>query len=78
MKPMLKLTDIEGPANLENMIDCAENGITDVLDTLSTICDSKADHLRDTWQDHVLAENWSAVARFIDRLSDDLKRRGLP
>lgn len=72
-----KLSDLDGPACLENMIDCSTNGLQDVLDVLSVICDSKAEHLAHSWQDYNGKKRWHEVARQLDRLSNELKLKGL-
>jgi hypothetical protein len=41
---------------LESMID--SSSLADVLETLAEICDGKAQHIAENWQDHGLAAKW--------------------
>ena len=49
--------------DLEALIDRA--GLCAVLQSLSTICNDKADHIRTNWQDNVTAKAWDSAAGVI-------------
>jgi hypothetical protein len=49
---------------LEAMIDRCQ--LSEVLAELSAICDGKAQHIRDNWQDETTARVWSGHARRIE------------
>jgi hypothetical protein len=49
---------------LEKMIDA--HGMETVLRALQGVCLSKAEHLRDNWQDEGQARGWEAVAQKLD------------
>jgi len=71
--------DAPGPANvspsiptvssdaeaLEAIID--RRGIRNVLECLMTICNCKAEHLRENWQDEPAAKAWEKVAKSLYR-----------
>ena len=46
--------------DLEGLID--RRGIQMVLQQISEICDAKAEHIADNWQDTVLAKQWVTIA----------------
>ena len=48
---------------LENLVDQA--GLYNVLAALVTICESKADHLRSTWQDEGAARAWEQAGDHV-------------
>ena len=58
----------EAKEQLERILDSIEegrNGVAPqiVTDLLSEICTEKAEHVRTTWQDNVLARVWDRYAR---------------
>ena len=54
---------------LEEAID--QHTLQTVVDTLSTICGEKADHIATNWQDSLTAGVWLRAMRKLDRLSND-------
>jgi hypothetical protein len=54
--------------NLEQMIDT--HGLASVLETISTICAEKADHIRANYDDRTLARAWQTTANRIERCAD--------
>lgn len=50
---------------LEKLVD--RHGLKQVLLELGTICRLKAEHLRENWQDPVLAKRWSDLAPKIEQ-----------
>jgi len=50
---------------IEDMID--KNGLIELLEDIATICDLKAEHLREAWQDTVSAKTWERAATNIHR-----------
>jgi hypothetical protein len=46
--------------DLEALID--RHGIEEVLHQICDICEAKADHIRENWQDTVLAQRWATAA----------------
>jgi hypothetical protein len=54
---------------LERMIDSAT--LHDVLVALAIVCNDKADHLRENWQDKVQANAWERLGTRLDRAADD-------
>ena len=58
---------------LEGLVDSA--GLAIVLVALSNICNAKADHVREAWQDEALAARWEAAAvRIRDEQAEHLYR----
>lgn len=55
------------PEVLEHLIDAV--GVTGVLDTMADICELKADHLTNNWQDGTTAARWARVGRKIQEFS---------
>ena len=49
---------------LENFID--KTSLATVLTMLNEVCLSKADHIREVWQDESLAQVWENSANFIE------------
>jgi len=56
---------------LEELVD--HTSLHDVLDSLSTICYEKADHVRTTWQDIPLARLWIHAAKLLDALAQKVE-----
>lgn len=50
---------------LEHMIDSV--GLSNVIAALASVCQDKALHIRDSWQDEPLARLWAKQAGLIDR-----------
>ena len=57
---------------LETMID--RLGMAEIMFLLTHICDEKAEHIREVWQDEELAKRWNIVAEALisKRLSNAL------
>jgi hypothetical protein len=53
--------------DLEMMID--KYGLSKVLFFIAEICHEKADHVQVNWQDSVLAKEWTADAKTVERLA---------
>jgi hypothetical protein len=53
---------------LEEQVDRV--GLTQVLGCLSNMCEEKAQHVEEMWQDKRLAGAWSKMAEILDRASD--------
>lgn len=49
---------------LEGFVD--RLGLCDVLASVANICNHKATHIRENWQDEQLAANWDRAAYLID------------
>jgi hypothetical protein len=56
---------------LEAMVD--HHGLSGVLTMLSDICNEKAEHIRDNWQDKVFAKAWDRYGRRIEALSNNIE-----
>jgi hypothetical protein len=54
---------------LERMIDTAS--LSALLDAISVICNSKAEHIASNWQDEGLAAYWQAAANHLLDLSNE-------
>ena len=54
----------EAMVQLETMVDRV--GINNVLYALAHICNAKADHLTENWQDTAMAKVWGKRAAFFD------------
>jgi hypothetical protein len=52
---------------LERMVDVTS--VAAVLEALGNICDEKANHLREAWQDHGAAKTWEKDAARIQVLA---------
>lgn len=51
---------------LEQLID--QHSLKYILESLSTICSEKADHIRTNWQDRDLAKEWQHTAMWINSI----------
>lgn len=51
--------------SLEQLID--RTSVEAVLQALSAICDAKAEHIRENWQDDTTAGCWRYAARQVDK-----------
>lgn len=56
----LRASEIE---TLEGLIDTCS--LQAVLEALSIICGNKAEHIRDNWQDNVLARRWDTACGVV-------------
>ncbi len=54
-------------SDLEDLVDAV--GILGVIDGLTTIAYSKADHLRSNWQDTATAKVWDRIGHYLERQS---------
>jgi hypothetical protein len=61
---MNKPLDKESKVRLEDMID--NHSLATVLDAIADICQQKADHLRENWQDDELAGSWDGAASALE------------
>jgi hypothetical protein len=50
---------------LEDMVDRV--GLANVLYALASICNAKANHIEEGWQDQITAKAWVRDARKLDR-----------
>lgn len=67
-------TAFKDKANLEPITDTLESivdqfGMVITLNLLAKICEGKADHIRENWQDEGLATRWQRRADLIERLA---------
>jgi hypothetical protein len=53
---------------LEDMID--KHSVQQVLFAIADICEAKAGHIAENWQDDASAKAWTAEARKISRLAE--------
>lgn len=52
---------------LEPLVD--SNTLSGVLLSLARLCNEKAEHIRDNWQDKALADEWDRQAKRIDSVA---------
>jgi hypothetical protein len=50
---------------LESIID--QNSLSSLLQALAEVCEEKATHVQENWQDAVLSREWADAARKIER-----------
>ena len=55
---------------LEALID--KRSIEDVVSTLADICFLKAAHIRENWQDNILADTWRKRAAALNKATEKL------
>ena len=55
---------------IEQIID--KVGISGICLLISEICNEKAQHVRENWQDENLARDWNHDARVIDKITGKL------
>lgn len=60
------MTDSELVGRVEVLVDGAS--VKRVLAALSMVCEMKAGHIRESWQDEELSREWHKVACAIERL----------
>ncbi len=61
-------------ACLEAMIDAST--LAEVCNMLAEVCSAKADHVRENWQDEILADAWDKqAARMLNAGCDAAERR---
>lgn len=53
--------------HLENIVDAGS--VTDALDLLHEICEAKAQHIRENWQDEKLAKSWEKDGEKLGKLA---------
>lgn len=51
---------------LERLID--KHGINGILDALTEVCNAKACHLEENWQDRASAKTWTRIGRYVNSL----------
>lgn len=68
-------TDTETNTNLERLIDA--NGLVAVIQELSTICNEKATHLAENWQEtnSDQVKTWKHNASYLDKVSAHVWRQ---
>lgn len=54
---------------LEALID--RHGIATVLEAVTEVCNLKAAHIAENWQDMKLAKTWERVARLVEKYPFD-------
>lgn len=55
---------------LEAMID--SYGVEMTLSTLAQLCHEKAEHIRENWQDEILARDWERKGNKVQNVADSL------
>ena len=58
---------------VERLVDL--HSLKEVIETLSTVCCLKADHLRSNWQDSNLADIWEIASSYLDKVSQSKEIR---
>ena len=53
--------------DLEALIDL--HGLANVIATIMDICQEKAEHIRENWQDEPLAQRWEKVAEMLEKIN---------
>lgn len=69
------MTEKEFLEAVELYIDA--NGLDNAVGALVYVAHEKADHVRLTWQDNMLAAQWDRAARILDKAESELVERGL-
>lgn len=49
--------------DLEEMIDCLNIDV--VLELISNVCDKKAEHVAELWQDHKQSKRWAHASKRV-------------
>lgn len=57
-----RLDDIQEA--LERYVDCL--GLSETIELLATICEEKAEHIRENWQDQSTAQTWDKDAKALN------------
>jgi len=65
------MTQDQIKTQLEQMID--SNSVSVVLLFLAEVCDQKAEHIRENWQDKSLAKTWQKPANQVRTLSGNIE-----
>jgi hypothetical protein len=58
---------------LETLVD--HSSLAEIVDCLSAICELKADHIREHWQDTSTANAWAIASREMEATKKRLARR---
>lgn len=66
---------LDAQTELEALVDRA--GLGNVVECLAIICEAKAEHIRENWQDARSASVWERCARAIDRCAARVRFLGL-
>ena len=53
--------------DVEEMVN--ELGVDGILEMISEVCYEKAQHVRENWQDEVLAKQWDKLGSIVDSCS---------
>ncbi len=70
---LIKSEDLE--YTLEELVDT--HTLAKVLDSLSTMCSGKADHVATNWQDKDLAKRWEVMGRLLDTVANKAQQKGI-
>jgi hypothetical protein len=57
-------TQMDIDSELEKLVD--QHGIEFLVDKLAEICDAKAAHIRESYQDENLAQRWEEKANYLE------------
>lgn len=61
------LTQAQLIASLEPLVD--QSDLSAVLLALGRVCNEKAEHIRENWQDKITAGVWDRAAKAIDQVA---------
>jgi hypothetical protein len=57
---------------IEELVD--KKGLGYVLEELGNVCDMKADHIQENWQDPQLARVWRRAAKILEAVAEKIDR----
>jgi Ribonuclease G/E len=63
------MTQVEWNETLEKLVDSERHGLTQVLITLGGVCQTKAQHIRESYSDEKTARTWENVEKQLDRFT---------
>ena len=58
---------------IEGLIDT--RGTHNILEAIRKVCDAKADHVRENWQDEALARSWELQGEFFQETEHELCKK---
>jgi hypothetical protein len=61
------MQDLNTQDKLEQAIDATS--LSTVLNALVTVCDLKARHIEENWQDGYLSSKWEEISNHLDRVA---------
>jgi hypothetical protein len=69
------MTDLQKQYEIENQLEALIDSwdLSNIVNSLETICYGKAEHLAGTWQDHNAAVRWEKAGVACDRLYAKLR-----